>query len=60
VNYGPNGVDLTETTLPASWTFEVPAHSDIPGALIIRWRDASGKIVAVHATPLPSGDFAAG
>ena len=60
IYYGPDGIELTASQLPATWTFEVPAHQDIPGALTIRWRDAQGVVVAVHATSLPPGDFAAG
>jgi len=60
VEYGPDRVDFSTNVLPSSWTFAVPAHSDIPGALIIWWRDAQGTVVALHAISIPPGDFAAG
>jgi hypothetical protein len=60
LRYGSDGVDLAATDIPAAWTFSIPPHSDVPGALVIRWRDAAGTVVALHAISVPPGDFAAG
>jgi hypothetical protein len=59
VRYGNDGIDLSTTVLPALWTFELGSRPDIPGGLLIRWRDATGQVVAVFGTALPPGDFAA-
>ena len=60
VSYDDQGVDLTTTTMPPQWSFELGPRPDLPGALIIRWRDAGGSVIAMHATSLHPGDFAAG
>jgi hypothetical protein len=59
VAYGDQRVDLTTDVMPPFWSFELGPRPDIPGAMIIRWRDTSGKVIAVLATSLPPGDFAA-
>jgi hypothetical protein len=53
-------VDLTTEQMPPMWSFEVGPHPEVPGALFVTWRDATGNVVALHATSLPPGDFAAG
>jgi hypothetical protein len=60
IRYGDVGVDLTTQAMPPLWKFEIGPRPDIPGALEVRWRDSGGRVVAVHATSVPPGDFAAG
>ena len=45
--------------MPPQWSFEVGAP-DIPGAITITWRDVNGRVVALSASSIPAGDFAAG